>query len=100
MTRAPESWDDARELLLPVLRPVTVPAKGDPLRRPVSPFLHELVVVDLPELRLFVEPAHVRRWGVRPDEVFGAAAQNLPPTTGLVQRPDGLWELAAGDGYE
>ncbi|XVU26934.1 hypothetical protein ACQPZJ_07785 [Actinoplanes sp. CA-054009] len=70
----PPAWSDVRPLLRPVLRGVT---PGDPLRRPVLPFLYEHVVVDHPETMIFVTADQPDKWGVRPDEVFAAARANL-----------------------
>ncbi|SNY35452.1 hypothetical protein [Paractinoplanes atraurantiacus] len=70
----PPAWSDVRPLLRPVLRGVT---PGDPLRRPVLPFLYEHVVVDHPETMIYVTADQPEKWGVRPDDVFAAARANL-----------------------
>jgi hypothetical protein len=96
----PETWEEARDDVLPVLRPVTQPASPHPVRRPLAAFLHELVALDRPDLRLLVGPAQLQRWGIGPVALFAQAAANLPVGTGLGRRPDGIWQLAADDGYE
>jgi hypothetical protein len=109
----PVSFDEARPLLLPVLRRVTEPprawvaGRADPdsrvVRRAVLPFLHELITIDLPEVRLFVNEGHLKRWGVTADAARAAAHATLRPhaSDGLQQRAEyGLWQLASGDGLE
>lgn len=96
----PGTWEEAEESLLPVLRPVTQPASAAPIRRGIAPLLHSLVAMDLPEVRVFVTPEHLARWRAPADLAFAQAAANLPAGTGLVRRPDGLWELDSDDGYE
>jgi hypothetical protein len=70
----PQSWPEVKPLLRPVLRGGT---PGEPLRRPVLPFLAEFVVVDQPETMTYVAPAQLAAWNVSPDEVFEAARANL-----------------------
>lgn len=110
MSDVPAAFADARERLRPVLRPLSAPANlwralaadpgRAPIRRPFGTFFHALVAVDLDDRRVFVTPRHLDRWGVTAEAAFGAAFAALDPTAGLHLRHDGLWALAAGDGYE
>ena len=106
----PDDWVDASRHLLPVLRGPTAPAKAWEaaldnaeavlIREPLVPFLDVVVVLDLPELRLFVNQGHLERWLASEDQALGAARENLPPASGLAPwRVDGVWSLDSGDGY-
>jgi len=106
----PETWAEAAKHVLPVLRGPTSPpnawlaaldnAEAVLVRRPVSPFLHVCVVLDLPRVRLYVNQGHLDRWKVDADEVVRVALDNLPPATGLQPwELDGAWTLDSGDGY-
>lgn len=78
--REVSSWAEVQALLRPVLRAVGYRAGADGeglLRRQVFPFVDELVVVDLPEARAFVDSNLVRRWGVPVEGVFAVARANL-----------------------
>ncbi len=110
---APVSWEEARALLLPVLRRSTEPphawrtARDDPDARlvswPVLPHLRELLALDLPEVRAFVGRGQLAAWGVDEKTARQAAHDNLTPraSEGLEPRPAyGLWQLASGDGVE
>lgn len=106
----PERWTEAASSVVPVLRPPTSPAnawlvgldrhEAQLLRRPLAPFLDVLAVLDLPELRLFLNRGHLDRWEVSEGEVFAAALHNLPPADGLRPWPeaDGVWCLDEPDG--
>lgn len=109
----PESWSDAAAHVLPVIRRATEPAHAwlaeqqdsanRLVRRPFAPHLRELIVLDLPELRLFLNHGHLADWGVSAKTAFTAAHANLAPaaTSGLKRQDEwGLWQLDAGDGYE
>ena len=106
----PDSWPEAARHLLPVLRGPTSPANAWEaaldnaeavlVREPLTPFLDVVVVLDLPELRLFVNQGHLDRWEATPEAALGAARENLPPATGLAPwEIDGVWTLDARDGY-
>lgn len=106
----PETWAEARGHLLPVLRGPTSPAQAwevglrradaRGIRQPLTPFLDIAVVLDLPELRLFLQAGHLYTWGASPAAAFTAALENLPPSTGLQPwEVDGVWTLEATDGY-
>jgi len=107
------SWDEARELLSPVLRPITEPAQAwrvalaDPsaalVRTTSLPMLHTLVAIEFDQQRMFVSRAQADSWGVDPAEVVRQATENLAAraTEGLRPRIEyGLWQLASGDGLE
>ena len=109
----PETWDEAAAQLLPVLRRVTEPAhawqaehndaNNRLIRRPFAPLLRQMVVLDLPDVRMYVNSGHLQNWGVGADQAFDAAIKNLHPhaATGLKHRTEwGLWQLDSGDGYE
>jgi hypothetical protein len=70
----PQSWSAVKPLLRPVLRGTT---PGDPLRRPVLPFLSEHVVVDQPDTMTYVSAAQLAAWNVTSDQAFEAARANL-----------------------
>ena len=106
----PDTWTDAARNLLPVLRGPTAPANAWEaaldnadavlVRTPLVQHLDVVVVLDLPELRLFVNHGHLERWGAEPEQALGAALENLPATTGLQPwQVDGVWTLDSGDGY-
>ncbi|TNE89633.1 MAG: hypothetical protein EP330_10725 [Deltaproteobacteria bacterium] len=105
----PASWGEARERLLPVVRGICRPPgsltrleedpRHAPIRRPVAPFLSELVVWDGDETRRYVTPEHLERWGIDGHRAFHAARANLAPTEGLT-RDGPFFRLDAGDGYE
>ena len=83
----PETWEQARADLRPVLRASTYGLEGPgpdwaPLRRPALPYLHEMVVLDLPTVMSYVTDDMAARWGVRPAEVFRAARANLTALAG------------------
>jgi hypothetical protein len=94
----PPAWSDVRPLLRPVLRGVT---PGDPLRRPVLPFLYEHVVVDHPETMIYVTADQPGIWGVRADEVFAAARANLSGAVlqGVATEPVVVHFADDGDAY-
>lgn len=95
---------------MPVLRPVTAPgslwraaraAGGEPLRFPVCSGLHGLLAWDHPDVRVFLRPDHLARWGVQPAAAWQAACGNLDPAAGLA--PDGEadragWSIRPPDG--
>ena len=109
MEPMPERWSEVREHLLPVVRGIcrppgsltrmnTDPSRA-PIRRPLAPFLSELVVVDGEMTRQYVTPRQLEQWGVDAHRVFHAARGNLAPTEGLGRVGD-FFVLAAGDGYD
>lgn len=102
----PDSWEEARELLLPVVRPATSPAAawqaGAPtlVRQPLAPFLYALLVIDQPHGRVYVTPRHLDRWKIHAATAFTTAWARLDPVDGLQRRTDGIWEVASEDSYE
>src|SRR6266545_1666205 len=78
----PQTWQEARADLRPVLRSGTFalnvpePAKA-PLRRPALPYLDELVVLDRPTSMAYVSHDMAATWGVPATEVFATARNNL-----------------------
>jgi hypothetical protein len=79
----PRTWDEARPMLRPLLRPAHLrggilgSGPDAPLRRSRLPFLSEFVVVDQPETMTYVGADQLAGWGVTADEVFAAARGNL-----------------------
>ena len=109
----PETWAEARRRLVPVLRRCTDPPMAwragriDPanrlVRRELVPFVHEVLAIDLDEVRLLVGRGHLATWGVDDEAALQNARANLASIAaqGLKPRPEyGLWQLDAGDGYE
>ena len=106
LPKIPQRWSEAREGLVPVLRPVTAPgslwraarmAGGEPLRFPVCSGLHGLLAWDHPDVRVFLRLEHIRRWGIQPVEAWQAACGNLDPGAGLA--PEGAgWSIRPADG--
>ncbi|WP_292981764.1 hypothetical protein [Mycobacterium sp.] len=78
----PQNWADVRPLLRSILRPATYRSfakPGDPLawRIPLTAFLHELVAIDLPEMRLIVTMDITDQWGVSGTDLFIAGRENI-----------------------
>jgi len=78
----PDTWEEVRPRLRPVLRAATfgqagTPGMQPPISRAAVPHLRELVVVDMPDSMAYVSPASVERWGVSVEEIFAAAHANL-----------------------
>ena len=107
----PDDWDTVKDMLLPVIRRATEPghawlaeqqAPANRLvRRPFARFLSELVMIDLPEVRMYVNQGHLDTWGVPIGKVFEAAHDVLRDhaTSGLRHLPEyDLWQLDAPDG--
>lgn len=81
-TPMPASWSEAAPLLRPVLRaaPYANAVRSDhgvPWVRPLSRFVHELVVLDLPYGPVVVMQHDTRAWGVTAEQLFSAARGNL-----------------------
>jgi hypothetical protein len=108
----PVSFNEASRSLIPVIRRTSEPAhalaaeKRDPsnrlIRRVFAPFLQEMLCLDLPDLRMFVNKGHLEAWGVKDEEdAFGAAHETLAESAsqGLTFRDEWkLWHLDAPDG--
>jgi hypothetical protein len=107
----PDRFDDAAPMLLPALRTPTAPpnawltALDDEAaalaRQPFAPFVDRLLTLDLPEVRLFVQRAHLDRWGVGLDAAWAAAIANLPETATVapLDGTPGAWAVG-GDGVD
>lgn len=75
---APSSWDEVRPLLRPMLRAATYLTDDAPrLRRPLFPFIDEIVAIDLPEVVHFPARSILAEWDVTEEEVFDAARENI-----------------------
>jgi hypothetical protein len=105
----PESWEQARDRLRPVLRSATFARAGESgrpaaLRRPAFPFLDEMVVIDQPTSMAYVSEVICGEWGVSAEEVFATARANLAAGAGLppAEHPGGrviLRFIDDGDAY-
>lgn len=78
----PQTWDEARPLLRSILRPATYasllkPGDAIPWRLPATNFLHELVAIDLPDVRLIVTVDNTTMWGVTDTDIFAAGRENV-----------------------
>ena len=94
----PQSWSAVKPLLRPVLRGTT---PGDPLRRPVLPFLSEFVVVDQPDTMTYVSAAQLAAWNVTAGQAFDAARANLTGAVlqGRATEPTIVQFVDDGDAY-
>ncbi len=102
-------FNDARPLLLPVLKSVSQPAAAlraaaaDPdralVRKRLVPFLHTLLAIDGPDKLTYVSRGSLDEWGVSAKDAFALAMGNLDPTHGL-SRWEGLWRLDSNDGLD
>jgi hypothetical protein len=94
----PQSWPAVKPLLRPVIRGAT---PGDPLRRPVLPFLSEYVVVDQPDTMTYVSAAQLAAWNVTADRAFEAARANLTGAVlqGRATEPTIVQFVDDGDAY-
>lgn len=78
----PQTWDEVRPLLRSIVRPATYASllkPGDAVawRIPATPFLHELVAIDRPEMRLIVTVDNTAVWGVTDVDIFAAGRENV-----------------------
>ena len=107
----PEEWSEARDMLLPVVRRATEPAhafraeQASPdnrlERRPMWRYLSELVMIDLPDVRMYINHGHLKQWGVSARQAFDAShvVMRDHATSGLKLRAEyKLWHLDAPDG--
>ena len=86
----PETWDEAKSLLRPVLRGASfgrsaAKRRRPVLRRPALPYLDELVVVDQPTSMGYVAEG---MWGVPAEQIFATARANLAAAPRPVSTPD------------
>ena len=106
------AWEDAKERLVPLVRPVTMFAavEGRPgakpiVSRPFAPFLIEAMAIDSPTSMAMVTREQLERWGVDEATLFdqghavlgaaGAAVAPYDPTA-----PYALFTIANDDSYE
>jgi uncharacterized protein YtpQ (UPF0354 family) len=107
-----ESWEDARETLIPVLRGATYGMESwmdRPeaafVRQPFLPFVDVIVAMDRPTTMRFVSKGTVEGWKIDEREVFEAAAARTPvlanPSVELYDETHGpLWIVTSNDTYE
>ncbi|MET8796429.1 hypothetical protein ABZV91_08225 [Nocardia sp. NPDC004568] len=97
----PESWEEVRPLLRPVLRPSTYALDdgGSRIRRPLFPFVDELLAIDYPDVIGFPEESKLAEWGVTTDEALTVAREeNLAATVPVAELPgDGIVEIAVDE---
>jgi hypothetical protein len=110
----PETWDDAAEMLLPVLRPSTFFQHGlgpdepgkQPVRRPFLPFLSEALAIDHESAMAYAIVENLETWGVDAERAHARALENLQkvgdrgielydPTAAYR-----IWHVVSGDTYE
>ncbi len=107
-----ESWDVAREILVPVLRGATYGIElwvkrpeAAFVRRPFLPYVDLAVAVDRPTSMSFVSRVTVEGWKVEEREVFEAAAARAAvlasASVELYDETYGpLWIVTSNDSYE
>ncbi|MGV9616659.1 hypothetical protein [Nocardia xishanensis] len=98
----PADWESVRSMLFPALRPSTYGGLDfRPLSRPAFPFVDELIVIDLPERRVFVTNDHLAGWGITPYEVFDVARENLAEKAPVLELEEGGYSriVDTGDLY-
>ena len=97
----PRDWATVRSLLRPVLRPAThlIDASTSRLRRPVFPFVDEVVAVEHPETIGFPDTSVLTDWGVSAAEVFDTARRNLAEQVSPMELPDdGVAKIVSDNG--
>jgi len=103
----PPTLAEAAASLIPAIRPPTAPpnawlvaldrAEAALVRAPLAPLLDALVVLDLPELRLFINQGHADRWGATGAQLLAAALDGLPePEVAPSELADGVLTVHAG----
>lgn len=107
--QVPTHYDDVRLQLMPALRRLTDPPRawvmeGESalIRRVVLPMVHELVVLDRPDGRVFVDHTMANLWKQTPEVLLDQARRNLSDVgAGSLQarKEYGLWQLTAPDAY-
>ncbi|WP_157573984.1 hypothetical protein [Nocardia jejuensis] len=86
--RTPQTWEEARTLLRPVLRrrlqhtPTALP------QRTPYPLIDELVAIDLPNTIMFPTRTQLENWGVSTDDAFDTAQRNLSAEISWKALPD------------
>lgn len=92
----PESWEEVRPLLRPVLRPSTYALEdsGSRIRRPLFPFVDELLAIDYPNVIGFPDESKLAEWGVTADEALTVARENLAAVVPVAELPgDGIVKI-------
>lgn len=92
----PDTWERARPLLRPVLRPPVPDPKIELVSRPAMRYLSEMLVLDSPSAMKYAGPADLAAWGVTAEEAFDAAHRNLARS--VTDTLDAAREAAAADG--
>lgn len=93
----PESWEEVRPLLRPALRPATyaLADEGSRIRRPLFPFVDELLAIDYPDVIGFPDETKLAEWGVTAQEAFAVARENLAAVVPVAELPgDGIVRIA------
>jgi hypothetical protein len=104
-------WEEARERLVPLVRPATIyanvtMAEGSALvRRPFLPFLVEAVGLDSERSMQLLTTSSVREWGVDLSELYAAARSLLASCVTEIgpydpTSPFPLWHVTTDDSYE
>ncbi|MFQ6229638.1 hypothetical protein [Nocardia sp. NPDC002869] len=96
----PESWEEVRPLLRPVLRPSTyaLEDEGSRIRRPLFPFVDELLAIDYPDVIGFPDETKLAEWGVTADEALTVARENLAAVVPVAELPgDGIVRIAVDE---
>jgi hypothetical protein len=106
----PTRWREAADDIIPVLRRRSDPPAGVSaglrneahrlVERPLGDFLCERLVYDCDGLRMYLNGAHIKDWGVSPEQCFAVAYDVLDPSFGLTRLENGTWTLRSGDSYE
>lgn len=105
-------WEEARERLVPLLRPSTMfalvehrPGHKPVLRRSFVPMLIETVAIDAPQSMLHLDLERADTWGVGHAQIFQQAREVLGsvPTEIAPYDPEApfpLWHVSNDDSYE
>lgn len=96
----PDSWEDVRPLLRPVLRPSTyaLDDEGSRVRRSLFPFIDELLVIDYPDVINFPDESKLADWGVTAAEALTVARENLAAVVPVAELPnDGIVRITVDE---
>ncbi|MEY9889682.1 hypothetical protein ABIA31_003339 [Catenulispora sp. MAP5-51] len=75
----PDTWDQVRPLLRPVLRPASYVSPGEIISRPVLEYLTEFLAIDFPGSRTYVNPESRLPWDIVAEEVGLTPADGCHP---------------------
>ncbi|MEU1980596.1 hypothetical protein [Nocardia sp. NPDC019395] len=92
----PDTWEEVRPLLRPVLRSstYTLADPGSRVRRPLFPFVDELLAIDYPDVISFPDESKLAEWGVTAEEALTVARENLAAVTPPMELPnDGIVKI-------